>query len=113
VTNVAAFGAFVDVGVHQDGLVHVSQLANQYVNDPHEIVKPGQIVKVKVMEVDEKRQRISLTMRLDEPSNTIPRSKETSASTNAARGPNRPEPKPGGAFALALERARTKNNQEH
>ena len=63
VTNVAAFGAFVDIGVHQDGLVHVSALANKFVKDPHEIVKPGQIVKVKVMEVDVKRQRISLTMR--------------------------------------------------
>src|SRR5882724_7917850 len=66
VTNVAAFGAFVDVGVHQDGLVHVSQLANKFVKDPHEIVKPGQIVKVKVLEVDEKRQRVSLSMRLDD-----------------------------------------------
>ncbi|HEX2931169.1 MAG TPA: Tex family protein, partial [Candidatus Binatia bacterium] len=66
VTNVAAFGAFVDIGVHQDGLVHVSALANKYVKDPHEVVKPGQIVKVKVMEVDMKRQRISLTMRLDD-----------------------------------------------
>jgi uncharacterized protein len=66
VTNVAAFGAFVDVGVHQDGLVHVSALANKFIKDPHEVVKPGQIVKVKVLEVDLKRQRISLTMRLDD-----------------------------------------------
>ena len=66
VTNVAAFGAFVDVGVHQDGLVHVSALANKFVKDPHEVVKPGQIVKVKVLEVDVKRQRIALTMRLDD-----------------------------------------------
>jgi len=65
VTNVAAFGAFVDIGVHQDGLVHVSALANRFVKDPHEVVKPGQIVKVKVIEVDVKRQRIALTMRLD------------------------------------------------
>ena len=65
VTNVAAFGAFVDIGVHQDGLVHVSALANKFVKDPHEVVKPGQIVKVKVMDVDVKRQRISLTMRLE------------------------------------------------
>jgi len=70
VTNVAAFGAFVDIGVHQDGLVHVSALANKFVKDPHEVVKPGQIVKVKVLDVDVKRHRISLTMRLDEaPSN--------------------------------------------
>ncbi len=66
VTNVAAFGAFVDIGVHQDGLVHVSALANKFVKDPHEVVKPGQIVKVKVIEVDLKRQRIALTMRLDD-----------------------------------------------
>ena len=66
VTNVAAFGAFIDIGVHQDGLVHVSALANKFVKDPHEVVKPGQIVKVKVMEVDVKRQRIALTMRLND-----------------------------------------------
>jgi protein Tex len=68
VTNVAAFGAFVDIGVHQDGLVHVSALSNTFVKDPHTIVKAGQIVKVKVMEVDLQRQRIALTMRMgDEP----------------------------------------------
>jgi uncharacterized protein len=64
VTNVAAFGAFVDIGVHQDGLVHISALANSFVKDPHTVVKAGQIVKVKVLEVDEKRKRIALTMRL-------------------------------------------------
>ena len=68
VTNVAAFGAFVDIGVHQDGLVHVSALANTFVKDPHTVVKAGQIVKVKVLEVDLQRQRIALTMRMgDEP----------------------------------------------
>ncbi len=66
VTNVAAFGAFVDIGVHQDGLVHVSALANKFVKDPHEVVKPGQIVTVKVLEVDVKRQRIALTLRLND-----------------------------------------------
>ena len=66
VTNVAAFGAFVDIGVHQDGLVHVSALANRFVKDPHEVVKAGQIVKVKVLEVDLKRRRVALTMRLDD-----------------------------------------------
>jgi uncharacterized protein len=66
VTNVAAFGAFVDVGVHQDGLVHVSAMANRFVSDPREIVKPGDIVRVKVREVDVPRKRISLTLRLDE-----------------------------------------------
>ena len=65
VSNVAAFGAFVDLGVHQDGLVHVSQLANKFVQDAREVVKTGQIVKVKVLEVDVPRQRISLTMKLD------------------------------------------------
>ncbi|WP_307792834.1 Tex family protein [Glycomyces niveus] len=66
VTNVAAFGAFVDIGVHQDGLVHISALANRYVEDPREIVKPGDVVKVKVLSVDLQRQRIALTMRLDD-----------------------------------------------
>ena len=66
ITNVAAFGAFVDIGVHQDGLVHISALANSFVKDPHAVVKVGQVVKVKVLEVDEKRKRISLTMRLSD-----------------------------------------------
>jgi protein Tex len=122
VTNVAAFGAFVDIGVHQDGLVHVSRIATKFVKDPHEVVKPGQIVNVKVMEVDEKRQRISLTMRLDDASGTGSRSGEARAETNAGaphgpsdrrppepkRAPARDEPKPGGAIALALERAKLK-----
>ncbi len=122
VTNVAAFGAFVDIGVHQDGLVHVSQLANKFVKDPQEVVKPGQIVKVKVMEVDEKRQRISLTMRLDDVPGTGLRSSDTPPEANAdaarnprdrlppepKRAPARVEPKPGGAIALALERAKLK-----
>ena len=66
VTNVADFGAFVDIGVHQDGLVHVSRLADRFVKDPHEVVKPGDIVRVKVVEVDLKRKRIALTMRFGE-----------------------------------------------
>jgi transcriptional accessory protein Tex/SPT6 len=65
VSNVAQFGAFVDLGVHQDGLVHVSQLANKFVTDAREVVKTGDIVKVKVLEVDVARKRISLTMKLD------------------------------------------------
>ena len=121
VTNVAAFGAFVDIGVHQDGLVHVSQLANKFVKDPQEVVKPGQIVKVKVMEVDEKRQRISLTMRLDDAPGSGSRSGEAHVENpGAPRGPRdrrppeptrtpaRNEPKPSGAIALALERAKLK-----
>jgi len=66
VSNVAAFGAFVDLGVHQDGLVHVSQLSHKFVNDAREVVKTGDIVKVKVLEVDPARKRISLTMKLGE-----------------------------------------------
>ena len=65
VTNVAAFGAFVDIGVHQDGLVHVSQLADRFIKDPHEVVKAGDIVRVRVVEIDLPRNRISLTMRKD------------------------------------------------
>jgi uncharacterized protein len=66
VTNVAAFGAFVDVGVHQDWLVHISAMANTYLSDPRKIATPGEVVRVKVLEVDPKRRRISLTMRLDD-----------------------------------------------
>ncbi|MEU1486522.1 Tex family protein [Streptomyces sp. NPDC005752] len=66
VTNVAAFGAFVDVGVHQDGLVHVSAMSRTFVKDPRDVVKPGDIVKVKVMDVDLPRKRVSLTLRLDD-----------------------------------------------
>ena len=65
VTNVAAFGAFVDIGVHQDGLVHISQLADRFVKDPHEVVKTGDVVKVTVTEVDIPRKRIALSMRKD------------------------------------------------
>ncbi|MEU5884463.1 Tex family protein [Spirillospora sp. NPDC047279] len=68
VTNVAAFGAFVDVGVHQDGLVHISAMSNKFVEDPRDVVKPGDIVRVKVLDVDLQRKRISLTLRLDEES---------------------------------------------
>ncbi|HEY9100710.1 Tex family protein [Chitinimonas sp.] len=74
VSNVAAFGAFVDIGVHQDGLVHVSALSTKFVKDPREVVKAGDVVKVKVLEVDVKRQRIALTMRLaDQPGSSEPR----------------------------------------
>ena len=66
VTNVAAFGAFVDVGVHQDGLVHVSAMSKTFVKDPRDVVKPGDIVRVKVLDVDIPRKRISLTLRLDD-----------------------------------------------
>jgi uncharacterized protein len=121
VTNVAAFGAFIDIGVHQDGLVHVSALANKFVNDPHEIVKPGQIVKVRVMDVDVKRQRISLTMRLNDAPSGTPRSGEARSESNrdVARGQRdkhavetKPLPsraaQPTGLFAIALEKAKLK-----
>ena len=85
VTNVAAFGAFVDVGVHQDGLVHVSALSNTFVKDPREVVKSGDVVKVRVVEVDEARKRISLTMRLEDKPATPARKAEPSE-----RGPQRP-----------------------
>ena len=74
VTNAAAFGAFVDIGVHQDGLVHVSALSDTYVKDPREVVKTGDVVKVRVVEVDEARKRIGLTLRLtDEPGKPAPK----------------------------------------
>jgi uncharacterized protein len=66
VTNVTHFGAFVDIGVHQDGLVHISALSSDYVEDPRRVVKAGDVVKVKVLTIDPKRQRVALTMRLEE-----------------------------------------------
>ncbi|MEJ6019463.1 Tex family protein [Corynebacterium sp. H113] len=91
VTNVAAFGAFVDVGVHQDGLVHVSNMSHDFVSDPHDVVKSGQVVKVKVMDVDVDRQRIGLTLRLDdEPGNDSATKKTAGASQGGgSRGANR------------------------
>ena len=73
VTNVTNFGAFVDIGVHQDGLVHISALADKFVKDPRTVVKAGDIVKVKVLEVDIPRKRISLTMRLEETAQAAPK----------------------------------------
>lgn len=67
VSNVAAFGAFVDVGVHQDGLVHVSEMSRRFVSDPHEVVRSGDVVKVRVIDVDVPRKRISLSLLLDAP----------------------------------------------
>jgi uncharacterized protein len=108
VTNVTNFGAFVDIGVHQDGLVHISMLANKFVKDPHEIVKTGEVVKVKVLEVDEKRKRIALTMRLDEQAARsheagAPRKPEARPAPRAPRG--QPQPQGGGAMAEALANA--------
>ncbi|QLE87417.1 RNA-binding transcriptional accessory protein [Shewanella sp. Scap07] len=83
VTNVTNFGAFVDVGVHQDGLVHISSLTDKFVSDPHTVVKAGDVVKVKVMEVDVERKRIGLTMRLDDQASAKPAAKPKS---NSAKG---------------------------
>ena len=85
VTNVAAFGAFVDIGVHQDGLVHISALSNTFVKDPHSVVKAGQVVKVKVLEVDEKRKRIALTMRLSDSAPVAGAKPEQRADRNDAK----------------------------
>ncbi|WP_076538264.1 Tex family protein [Shewanella sp. UCD-KL21] len=84
VTNVTNFGAFVDVGVHQDGLVHISSLTDKFVSDPHTIVKAGDVVKVKVMEVDVERRRIALSMRLDE---ALPTAKTATQSKSANSKP--------------------------
>lgn len=106
VTNVAAFGAFVDIGVHQDGLVHVSQLADRFVKDPHEVVKAGDVVKVTVVEVDVKRKRIGLSMRKD--GGTVAassgrESREQGGARNAgARGNARPKAEQQGSFGAAL-----------
>jgi len=91
VTNVAAFGAFVDIGVHQDGLVHISALADKFVKDPHTVVKAGQVVKVKVLEVDEKRKRIALTMRLTDAAGQV--SSRPDAAPREQRD-NRPQARP-------------------
>jgi uncharacterized protein len=85
VTNVAAFGAFVDIGVHQDGLVHISALSNSFVKDPHTVVKAGQVVKVKVLEVDAKRKRIALTMRLSDSAPTGARPEQRGDRNDAKR----------------------------
>ena len=116
VTNVTNFGAFVDIGVHQDGLVHVSMLSNRFVKDPREVVKAGDVVKVKVLEVDLQRRRISLSMRLDE---SVPREgggqadRSRDRDRDAARGPNgasrerrrAPAPQGNGVLAEALRQA--------
>ena len=97
VSNVAAFGAFVDIGVHQDGLVHISALSDRYVKDPREVVKAGDIVKVKVLEVDVARKRIALTRRLDdEPGQTSARDARGERDSRDSRGAQRGERGRGG-----------------
>jgi protein Tex len=109
VTNVTNFGAFVDIGVHQDGLVHISMLANKFVKDPREVVKAGDVVKVKVLEVDEKRKRIALTMRLDDQASRprdLGSSPQKPESRPAARAPRQQaQSQGGGAMAEALANA--------
>ena len=108
VSNVANFGAFVDIGVHQDGLVHISALANRFVKDAHEVVKAGQVVKVKVVEVDLKRQRIALTMRLDDAGGPrqAPAARERSAPARDRSGSaSRPAPAPRSARAPEVPNA--------
>ncbi|WP_313548535.1 Tex family protein [Corynebacterium sp.] len=111
VTNVAAFGAFVDVGVHQDGLVHISAMSNSYVSDPHEVVRSGEVVKVKVLEVDVARKRISLTLRLTDDANA---EKSSEPKKNSAPRKKQPQSKnsrgkqqsaPRGSMADALKNA--------
>ena len=112
VTNVAAFGAFVDIGVHQDGLVHISALSNTFVKDPHTVVKAGQVVKVKVLEVDEKRKRIALTMRLTDsapqagskPEQRGDRNDRRSMAQHQSQSRNAPEP--AGSMAAAFAKLR-------
>jgi uncharacterized protein len=111
VTNVAAFGAFVDVGVHQDGLVHVSAMSNSFVKDPRSVVKPGDIVRVKVLEVDKPRKRISMTLRLDDQAGSQPaRSGRSEGGGGASRRDQArvqaaTPAAPGNAMADALRRA--------
>ena len=113
VTNVTNFGAFVDIGVHQDGLVHISALSNQFVKDPHTVVKTGDVVKVKVMQIDLQRKRIALTMRLDDEiqakslgkesgTNTATSSTRSARPQSAERAPKRPEI---GSFGTLLQDA--------
>ena len=119
VTNVAAFGAFVDIGVHQDGLVHVSAMSKNFVKDPREVVKPGDIVRVKVLDVEKPRKRIALTLRLDDEIGKQDRAGGSAGRSDAStrgQGPRRDAPRReqpsssgGGALADALRRAAEKN----
>ncbi|WP_183505243.1 MULTISPECIES: Tex family protein [unclassified Mycolicibacterium] len=107
VTNVAAFGAFVDVGVHQDGLVHVSAMSDKFVSDPHEVVRSGQVVRVKVLDVDVDRQRIGLTLRLgDTPKREQPkRTERRQPSRGGGDGGRRESNRSTGSMAQALRDA--------
>jgi protein Tex len=110
VTNVAAFGAFVDIGVHQDGLVHISAMSKTFIKDPREVVKPGDIVKVKVLEVEVNRKRIALTLRMDDPVGAkadrpqADRGPRFNDRQMTSRGPAKQD-SGGGALAEAMRRA--------
>ncbi len=112
VTNVAAFGAFVDIGVHQDGLVHVSAMSRSFVKDPRSVVRPGDVVRVKVLEVDRARKRIALTLRLDdEPGATTagsgrPVRAESTLSVKQRPAPAAPPRPEESALEAALRKAR-------
>ncbi len=108
ITNVAAFGAFADIGVHQDGLIHISAMSEKRISDPREVVKPGQVVKVKVLDIDVPRNRISLTLRLADPlpqAGASARAKSAGGAKSTA--PKRPQESNsgGGALAAALAKA--------
>ena len=106
VTNVAAFGAFIDIGVHQDGLVHISQLADRFVKDPNEVVKVGQQVQVRVLEVDQQRKRISLTMRSGAQSQAKEGEKSVAGGSGRKERPEKPKKAQGKTdLAAALERS--------
>jgi len=114
VTNVAAFGAFVDIGVHQDGLVHISAMSRTFIKDPRDVVKPGDIVRVKVLEVDVPRKRISLTLRLDDELGGKPDRTQSAPRTNGRMSSSAPRntgpaSSGGGALADALRRAAEKS----
>ncbi|MBS0515577.1 MAG: RNA-binding transcriptional accessory protein [Proteobacteria bacterium] len=110
VSNVAAFGAFVDIGVHQDGLVHISALSTRFVKDPREAVKAGDIVKVKVLEIDLPRKRIALTMRLDDPVGADAQGRASARDTGAARDPRGARPMPNNRGGIAKPVAATPAN---
>jgi uncharacterized protein len=106
ITNVAAFGAFADIGVHQDGLIHISAMSEKRISDPREVVKPGQVVKVKVLDIDVPRNRISLTLRLSDPLPQASARGKSGGSKKSTTGKRQqPEPSGGGALAAALAKA--------
>lgn len=105
VTNVAAFGAFVDIGVHQDGLVHVSAMSEQFVKDPHDVVSSGEVVKVRVVDVDVPRNRIGLSLRLQDEPKAPTANGKSKPKKGARRKPNQRNQAPQGSMAAALKNA--------